>query len=445
MHTILGRILTLENSDVMGELRALTDEQVANFMKRYRETGSLNPTADQDRHVSPWGLRLNSFIDQWRGITNQKPFRLPSNVQELVCFGQLCADVQLFISAYVPSVYEDLGHSRKSPLVIPHEPKHQSLSSDERQRLERAFFRWELQCRLYGTSYLDNSTSNDIRVIGEVGDKYYAATGLMKHLSAWEAEEMICVDQFIRGQHRLLFNNHFVSHVKTAMRDLGVEESPIITCDEWHAGRALGTGCRSRAPNYHGYISMLLYSGLGFLKHLLRSSTPSREEFYRSTIGGDQFPAGPNYLPTYPVYMERFSRQERESDDTAGWTREEFWEAILPPRCKHLFSGPDKRSLRDAGWVFWDQQRLDATRMLEFVAEKRTEPFKPMFGKLRFNDVFARIPERDYWRVLAHCGITKTTPPKRYHPNRAFWAKVKELRYAETGDLSIDREKFLRD
>ena len=143
---------------------------VEEFSKTYFESKTLPFPTDNIFDLSRLCAQVEYFVNDYSKRASR----------ELVAFNPLCRDFA------VPGFSARSRASSKGTLSV------KPLSYDEKVRFQRAFFRYELYCRLFPVSKKEIEKKDGPRFSPDFQFRQF-----LDHLRPWEAEELSCVFQYL--------------------------------------------------------------------------------------------------------------------------------------------------------------------------------------------------------------------------------------------------------
>lgn len=257
-----------------------------------------------------------------------------------------------------------------------------SLSAGEQIRLQRGLLRYELSCRLLGTSFLlRNSTAFNPGGYSD-DDPRWIIHDLMP---SWELQEIVAVRAYVQKNYELLHLNvqsEFLAHVHRLHRgsrasapevvnDVAYKQLPVPTGEEpqcpthisWsHLGTIMG-------PSIN-WVDAMSRLGLAVLQNILRSDARGRPRLHGAMV---------SWIDSLP---HRCSLNPYEFDSYADWIYPEGrrgGRAIPLKGANPVFLAAQKQRgtlyednseksldsgairLQELGWVYWeDRARISA-------------------------------------------------------------------------------------
>lgn len=176
--------------------------------------------------TSPHSASADRVIDEYFGKCS---FKLPEGRQGLSEFCQLHGRISFLIDDYAARAMDTLGVGSPTAPVLP-------LSSTEKARFQRAFYRYELFCLLFPATDWSDGPSDPVP-IAEAQFRQFLA-----HLKVWEVEEMSCVHLYyvtlVRG---------FVDHIEDQL--VAAALSVAIDSSQYRGSATHDSSRRQRQPH----------------------------------------------------------------------------------------------------------------------------------------------------------------------------------------------------
>lgn len=281
--------------------------------------------------IKPWSkLRVRAFLQEYhanREAQLSQPWK-PSETQEIIKLSQHCRFFSSEFSAAVLSTNPISGSS--TPSLPP--------SRLELNRIERAFYRFELYCNLFRKQFPSQQSGQRFHE-NEKREMYF------EHYAAWENEQLACVYEYLLRRISIPFND-LISH------DRKWGKCNVGMCHDYYAPGQ----CRKK------YI---LSSGLSFLQTLVSAQTyeERRQLLNPYQVHDDEF----LYETLNTFRSESMPPQELKSADKPFFQDndtgpEETWRCVHRHwhRCRQhrLYFDTRMKHLRTCGFCCWDYARL---------------------------------------------------------------------------------------
>ncbi|MBE3044867.1 hypothetical protein IMZ48_20365 [Candidatus Bathyarchaeota archaeon] len=360
-------------------------------------------------------------------------FDFPSTMPELDRLARLCLLVESFTDDYALHVARKLTSPIDGTPGVGkwHPPAHFApLSTGERARIQGAFYRYELYCRIF------RCYDNPLSQARWRGDSLFSGGGqlyrFIRHMDLWKVEEMSCIYNYLhslaRGcvqelEDQVVAAVHCAALGATKTRRGKVANSPAsrpylarassiylekkradtneimvpfeISLDD-HLGIFTSTYPANQNP--HDFSGKLASYGLAYIRRLvsadiktrsaiIRSETPFGRVFLPGALDPDDFSQMVNQATRLPAHWggietgtDRYSfRPSRNCIRRRG-------ENHTPMRYK------THELLRDRGYPFWDAERYeDLVTARAFCVLFRVYVGKPRGRKGDFESVEDRV------------------------------------------------------
>ncbi|WEW56217.1 hypothetical protein PRK78_001656 [Emydomyces testavorans] len=296
------------------------------------------------KHTVPWTQQeVLSFIRRHLLVTSPTVAQRTWSLSEALPMGDLYDHIRYFTDDFV-------SNALTAPLApAKREPGLWELSRGEVNRIETAFYRFEIYCKMFKTEVKCDDTDEDNE------DLRYYKEDFHDVFSPWENEQLACVHYYL------------LKKVENVFRDTLTRDS------EWcHFLSIVQDGI------HRGCIEYQLAQGLGYLHtlfenpHLLgtekyNKSLYSSQSWFLKTSLGNNLERQYYDAEFYDIeeVKERFP-QSSDSDtgpmDAWDWARQSH-----TYRCLVIDEYPFP--LREWGYVMWDRARLDAWGILQTSLE----------------------------------------------------------------------------
>ncbi|KAI1074297.1 hypothetical protein F5B20DRAFT_596494 [Whalleya microplaca] len=332
-----------------------------------------------DGEKFPYFRDLDCFLHRY---FQEGSLEFPTELSMVTCisFSRLAGQISRSVDAYFDDAMESLGIANQSSPqgCMP-------LSSIERTRLQRAFLRFELYCRVYPEDFSTRCSSH--------------APGLtqwskfVKRMEPWEPSENCEMGHADDSGERMCYLENL---------------NPVD----------LGLFSESRKSDANGFISYMASLGLGFMdklitaddherKDLIRRHAPRARHFLPEALG---YSAGGRPAAATPAggFTDDINRPK------LGWFRYKCsdWDRHLPAKTDGRFSGITRFPIRTMGCVFWDAGRIccpavdeafrEANGMdMQEVRELYSREYRPT-PEERLKGV--QIPESQLGRIIREYG-----------------------------------------
>ncbi|POS71620.1 hypothetical protein DHEL01_v209986 [Diaporthe helianthi] len=226
------------------------------------------------------------------------------------------------------------------------------LSKNERMRIQRALYRFQIVCDVFGNKLKDNYLSNH-------RPRHLGCIRFLSSYEPWEIEEILCINAFFQDQY------------KTRLEEVSEDLSTIIWRSAGEPGEtvdAMGAHTRQSSRNF------LVSQGLPLLTSVLRIR--DRGELAATLRANVDHHAGHIWLDDVTGNMDMHERWERSyserdlaqdegrpipfrGDDTGSPPL--AWVLIWGETYSNLFGTFIPKPLRRWGYIMWDAWRLDET------------------------------------------------------------------------------------
>ncbi|RDL41891.1 uncharacterized protein BP5553_01870 [Venustampulla echinocandica] len=331
------------------------------------------------------------------------PFQFPTDFKSLCALSHLLTIVEHFVTAFSTQAHralETLGKPYRSLPRWAWPPAPSScrievalpLSVIERARLQRAFFRFELYCRIF-----PQSSSRGVSLFPRADQSRL----FLSRLSPWEIDEINCVHQYLSSLVGVLVDELEDQLVGTVLSATGMKHTtPSTSTSRGSLQRIVGAR-HSNSPfprdriadpgfgnishlyelgdhefvmfttldlcgldvfseneKYHqeGYISFMCSYGIGFIYNLLLSENDRRRHLILShtPVQRDFFPEAVEIF-----YPEDNSPVIEQSQDETASSSNPGWKLVTRGDVdRKFYFGTQRAHLRDKGYVFWDAKRF---------------------------------------------------------------------------------------
>ncbi|KAK2758000.1 hypothetical protein FQN54_004406 [Arachnomyces sp. PD_36] len=323
---------------------------------RAQHTGDKNLLAKLSEESIP-------VLDEFKSGKCESLLDLTSDHALLLDIWKFYTSFEHFMNCYSTSALSNLRQSNSG----------ETLSSTERTRLQRAFFRLEIYTCLFQITQLDYRGTPITAPSSDLASRF------VTKLHPWEAEEMFSVAQFYIILVEKLCDRIEEDLVKTVKDKMvaravgnleGETREPGGTIDhlDWHAINWFEKSHKSCYRSKH--IEFLVSRGVRSVRKLM--SVPFRIA-RKMVLGSDLLarqPAFPNFTQEHRSYVDRYWGNKEEG-------REE-WNGLdenSPGLCNFgwLWAGgtcwtiniPVNYELRNKGYVFWDKARLMKSKLFK--------------------------------------------------------------------------------
>ena len=328
-------------------------------------------------HPLPWSNGKNLL----KTPIEERRTRLFSttSVDQSMSVCRLCNLIEFFIGDYATYTIPILDHLEAPVMAhftsVQRRRSKYHLSATEYARLQRAFSRFELYCKLFGKCKPDR----DCFISHKSYDKKEAATAeeqailFLLQYSEVEITEIHCIRDYVYHRLRGIFD---------LVEDLAVK-NPRSTYYE--LGNSCATGSRCPYPfAYHGHyhrdehMAHLASLGLGYLRRIIE--VQGDDERTELMLHGSYTCCGPLLAPAFLDeglgldILRAHDLMETYTGVRGSWSDSLDQNDILSPsprwtwRCRDrdasLPVGSSDR-LRDWGFVFWDLDRLRDASVLD--------------------------------------------------------------------------------
>ncbi|KUI70639.1 hypothetical protein VM1G_06500 [Cytospora mali] len=341
------------------------------------------------RKSRDWRQRVTDFESPYYfGAPSSFVFPRDMPIPRIIKIYRLRATINSLIADFVAYVNAMSVPDGPGPaLYAPERTNLAPLTGCEISRIQLAFCRYELICRLTGLSYLQQPSNPQNPLTYCHWGEFFACFG-SRHM-----EELGLVHNYVYSKYNIVFKE--IDDDVTAL--LGDGHGP-----GYHIYRDYPTPARGRTDTVkspvHVYITNLSKLGLGVLRWVLSRDRTERRRWICETFEALLPPAGqpsdlemlqgrmPNRFPDiHAEFMEELDRtayQLHKLDEEFGLIEETWderddvgWDILVReiryPHEDRLEPGrPNSDDLCKLGWAFWDLQRL---KQLGIITDQSTE------------------------------------------------------------------------
>ncbi|KAI5467767.1 hypothetical protein BGZ63DRAFT_469361 [Mariannaea sp. PMI_226] len=332
--------------------------------------------------------QVSSFLNKY--FNSPASFDFPTNKAELVNLCLLYNRLSYFLGEYSEEKTQEFGLSDQL-----------SYSPSERVRLQRAFLRFELYCKVFPDVQTDPNGLNippPQDPPPEPADQQFSL--FLANLTPWEVEEMCCVEQHfysLIGKFIDELEEELIDAVMTApgvVLPLAADEEPTPkTSDQDNLVNfaaldltplmLFSRDSRWESPSSISYMTAL---GLDFMHSLLVSDKSKRTQLIQSN-----HPVTREFLPQALSYAPRETPEPERHVTTA---------AEIPldddnPSNKNLgyrlfgdtnyigitHSGSKYTMLRQLGYVFWDSIRIQSPGVFEKLSAAKAMSWDEIYQR----------------------------------------------------------------
>ena len=456
--SILSRILqNAIHPDVLPDVLAAA--RASEIVKLIR---SRSQSEDDDELIRQ---RTIDFLNEYRAHPNNYQ---PANIDNQALLIPLCrlySSVEFFLDDFTSKALSAL----QNPLLLPYGPHSckssseidsldslASLSTIERGRLQRAFFRFEIYRKVF-------HIAEEPRGLDPLFSEIEQADLFLPLFAPWEIEELACVNQYLMNTLESVFDgleDDFVNAVlkavasdsssKTLERSHSVLSSTSnvhkerlgIFHDDWYVNEP--THCNPLSPLDSSYVGMkmldwyslnffekhqkkvhhkshitaLVSRGLPFLKCYLELDKQARTDLTLSTFTLHTRPSLHEILQDYHNELQQNDRRaqaEHQFDVDSLKACNYGWIWANKQRLRRGNYGLACRvDLMNRGYVFWDMGRLQESGILDTPCDIADRTFDPppqgrdrrqmssaeerLEGVRVRGEVLERLAFRKFWR-----------------------------------------------
>ncbi|MCJ1371437.1 hypothetical protein MMC20_002653 [Loxospora ochrophaea] len=338
------------------------------------------------RHIASLNRSIRQCIIKFLagcGSQQHNPQRRIRDFSTLARLGRLWRIVDFFVLDYAEKALKNMNsHLKKQGMlnsqyaVENHAAYQPLLSTTERGRLQRAFFRFEIYRKLF--AHKRNTQTR--KAIMDTADQARLFLGLFQ---AWEREELSSINEYLEAKMEDCFHELeecFVESVQKAARDdhsgsdtrdktsEGGGEQYSTLADMSVYGVHFSTQ-QGKAARRTDHIQFLVALELPFLRHMFELDTKDRMAMISPYISC-------SYRPTLESMLRYGGSTDKDPDSAhllskknMGWV---WAKSGLSHRAQSRHSQPEDIGLRSLGYVFWDGEHL--AQMLDFT-KAQLEPF----------------------------------------------------------------------
>ncbi|KAL9114051.1 MAG: hypothetical protein Q9227_001823 [Pyrenula ochraceoflavens] len=293
---------------------------------------------------------------------------------------RLYSGVHFFLSDFTASALESLRASTSAQIETAHNFGSKSvLSSTERGRLQRAFFRFEIFRRLFRQPlHRDDSTP--------FPDGKEQAELFLSHFPAWEIEELACIHQYLQGAIEKEFDkieDELVERLELfAYPGSSFYSNNPGTWLETKNFEWFGFGFLSeyeKQIHHADYAREFFFSrGLQFMKRFIESDEKDRltivmsvppwlkfEAFLQEALTADISSSKRPSCAVHKGEKQAFQGDTLEKQNH-GW----LWANGYEPTAEYYLH--QDWDLRRLGYVFWDNERLEESGIFCSVRKRQS-------------------------------------------------------------------------
>ncbi|KAF4473003.1 hypothetical protein FALBO_111 [Fusarium albosuccineum] len=336
---------------------------------------------------------IPSFLDKCFDSTTS--FDFPTNKADILQVYHLYNRLSYLLDAYLKHM-ERLGLGES--VLLP------SLS--ERTRLQRAFLRFELYCRVFPHQ---RRVPHEPPRSGRRFDALEQFGLFLSNLTPWEVEEMSCVELYLSsviGRFVDQLEEQLISAImaapgvvvpsSAAAGALSAEEEEQPTegqhnqenLEDFSDLDLTSLSLFSRDGRYRspGFISYMTSLGLDFIYELVKSDESKRSEMIRSNhpITREFLPEALGHAPRWPPGYEHdtdTADDDAADDDDPSHSNLGYRLFRKRPDNDRIYvvimaEGTYYSLLRQLGYVFWDANRIQSPEVFKKLSEAETIPQK---------------------------------------------------------------------
>jgi len=317
------------------------------------------------------------------------------------------------------------------------------LTEAEHLRLQRAFFRFELWCRM--RSFAGPGLILR-KMLGGVDHEIF------RSIPVWEREELFCVAHFVHRQYEVAFGDVCRGFAKACEKAVQSEDPRIPRLKEVKLRPyVLPYLSRPDSRARDTYIRRMQGFGLGFLRNLARADFAFQRSVIQLTFHffdprGDVADRGVLGNPGISVLWAEHEHKDWVGSSGALWRRiMEDWDSSETPYLRKLranFIRHSSACLRDIGWAIWDEDRLkrltlwknwDLKRQVDVYGKQ-----PPCYLLVRSNqETPLRSVSMDTWEKHLKEFAVMSWDPSREEAWRARIASLVETTGFELGECSF--------
>ncbi|OJJ46905.1 hypothetical protein ASPZODRAFT_131811 [Penicilliopsis zonata CBS 506.65] len=305
---------------------------------------------------------LNKYRNGWRLV----PF--PTAWDDIVCLSRLYMRVTRLVDDYATHALQALrtiDRPKRDLSVWPTElASAVSLSQTERARFLRAFFRFELYCKLFPVAFRKESWS--------LFDKRAQFELFLARLQGWEIEELACVHQYlallvddlIKELEDQLVSTVLSCKLLSSELNSNQEDSELVSFNPL-ALRGMDLFSEERRLHLEQCINFLSSLGLDFIYNLLIADRGVRKQTILAHVGvrREFLPQALSSADNIELMKEPTWLFESSARCNLGWVE---FRRFKFDRYPDSYGSPP---LRAQGYVFWDERRIHSPGVAEKLDE----------------------------------------------------------------------------
>ncbi|KAI0977193.1 hypothetical protein F4678DRAFT_477274 [Xylaria arbuscula] len=312
----------------------------------------------ESQEVEAFSREVKEYLSQY---FQPNPWSFPTDFTNIITLIRLIARIARFTSRYFDYAMKTMDIEQDSCLWL--------LSSTETARLQRAFLRFEVYCRicpaLDGEAMLSTGFQFD----------YF-----INKMEPWEVEEICCVLEFLRTVVRRDISELEDKFVQTVLGNPHLQTRNVAELQKHPSRRHYEDGMAyfdiidltpltmfsTHTEDYRPEIVLYIVSlGLGFLDDMMASDQPRGWEIIQSNLSWRDFLIDAlgraRHTRHTTVANAVLSPPEGDFTDSGsrpnkGWF--EFNNSYDMWSVGQAFSNPTHGALRICGYMFWDSRRL---------------------------------------------------------------------------------------
>ncbi|KAJ3580502.1 hypothetical protein NPX13_g59 [Xylaria arbuscula] len=329
------------------------------------------------RNAELFRLRVKIYLKQYFRASS---WRFPTDLPSIITLIRLISQISRFVDGYFDFAMETMGLTEETGCLRP-------LSSTEIARLQRAFLRFEIYCRI--NPLLDCLTST---LSSDFQFRYF-----IKKMAPWEVEEVTCIHEYLatvigryileaedRLMHAILGNPHL--RARSIDMEYFQHGRPIkYKCSEGHMLNFDDLDITDLSPfsteatdHRRSSISYIVSLGLGVLQDIISSDVDRRWNIIHSNLLLRQFlheallvawrrrGADPILRAPEGEFTDSSSRPNQ------GWFNFNSSHGLLS--IEESFDSLTHRLLRICGYIFWDYSRIshpNVSKALKSLQDER--------------------------------------------------------------------------
>ena len=317
----------------------------------------------QDGRQCFWNLKVRGFLRRH----GHSIYRTPTKRREILELYSLHSLIELFVDNY-PYFVDSVCSGNPQMTWLPR-PRFYGLDKTERARIKRGFLRYEFCCRLFGIpalQYLARKTYHLDKEIFSMELQY------LRTLPPWEVEEVRPVGLYVRRQYDLIFNENEL-FFRNSVRNLATSDrhGRSIVDRYTHWTDPLFDHLKSQGFTRLSYTASMM--GLQYLRQILDRDLYGRASWITRTCQvAEHYPGHPFPCDDGDIWMLNLDLNREDPSSVHGTPP--AWRHVLHAEWKSLQQRFDRPSLRELGWVFWNENWLLSHDIFSFRYLKVPQP-----------------------------------------------------------------------